>query len=56
VHRLGLEEETLQDAKNGAVQSCHFEAAVALYDRQDEINDRIVERVRRLTSPNRSSE
>jgi hypothetical protein len=51
VHHLGLEEEKLQDAKNVAVQSCDFEAAATLYNRQDEINDRIVERVRRLTSP-----
>lgn len=51
VHHLGLEEKKLQDAKSVAVESCDFEAAAALYNRQDEINDRIVERVRRLTSP-----
>jgi hypothetical protein len=50
VHDLAIEEEKLQEAKAGALQACNLEAAWAYFGRQDEINDRIVERVRRLTS------
>jgi hypothetical protein len=51
VHQLALEEEKLQDAKDEAVRSSDFESAAAFLDRQDEINDKIVLKVRQLTSP-----
>jgi hypothetical protein len=55
VHRLALEGE-LQDAKMVAVAAGDFEAAASASDREDEINDQIVERVRRFISLNRSSD
>jgi hypothetical protein len=54
VHNLALEEQELQEVKEQAVASSDFDAASAFFNRQDEINDRIVQAVRRLTSPTRS--
>jgi hypothetical protein len=53
VHALALEEEKIQQAKEEAVAACDFEAATAHFNQQDVINDRLVLKVRQLTSPPR---
>lgn len=50
VHRLALQDEELQAAKEAAIDSRDFEAASAYRDRQDKLDDRIVEAVRRLSA------
>ena len=51
VHRLALEEEEARDAKTAAIESGDFEAARTALSRQDQLNDRIIERVHDLASP-----
>ncbi len=51
VHELALEEERLQKAKERALELIDVDAAWTYIGWQDEINDRILQTVRRLTSP-----
>jgi hypothetical protein len=51
VHRMSIEEESLQLAKLEAVLAKDFEAAAAFLNRQDGIEDRIIELVRRIEGP-----
>ena len=48
VHRMALEEDELQLAKEKAILYQNFEVAAALLHRQDKIDDRLTELVRRL--------
>jgi hypothetical protein len=48
VHRMALEEDELQLAKEKAILAHNFEVAAALLHRQDKIDDRLTELVRRL--------
>lgn len=51
VHRLALQDEDVWSAKEEAVHSQDFATAFDYLKQQDEITDRIVEVVHRLTSP-----
>jgi hypothetical protein len=51
VHRLALEEQEQHEAMERALASLDAEAIWECLNRKDAINDRIVQRVRRLTSP-----
>ena len=51
VHKLALEEQGQYEAMERAITSHDFYEAIECLHRQDEVNDRIVQRVKRLTSP-----
>jgi hypothetical protein len=50
VHRMAVEADELEQAKERAIEAHDFELAARLLHRQDEIDDRISELVRRFTN------